>query len=275
MDQDLQTFHAFSSLWLPCSSKASPWRLSIWIQSKTHMLFSQLPSMTCSLLQLIPFACWWRWSDWSFNLWPGWETLHRFLCIWSLLLLLWLLHYYWPGATTLTICLITIWTEDLKRPQRVQHCNGLLLSSSEDWVTSCSNPIHHQNIGGRSISESLIKTPPTGPGELFGARIPIWIVDIDYLCILCICWMLKVIMPSLGHSLSVVLATRLGSAVWTRQALDSCGVWTINTRATYGWMAVTNQRPKEEEERRVQMGRGGGEGEEQSTCLSPLRTGLN
>ena len=193
MDQDLQTFHAFSSLWLPCSSKASPWRLSIWIQSKTHMLFSQLPSMTCSLLHLIPFACWWRWSDWSFNLWPGWETLHHFLCIWSLLLLLWLLHYYWPGATTLTICLITIWTEDLKRPQRVQDCNGLLLSSSEEWVTSCSNPIHHQNIGGgvfRSISWILHRQDLENYLEQ-GSPFGLWILTICVFCVSVECWRLS------------------------------------------------------------------------------------
>ena len=37
------------------------------------MLFSQLPSMTCPWLRLIPLTLgWrWRWSDWSFTLWPS------------------------------------------------------------------------------------------------------------------------------------------------------------------------------------------------------------
>ena len=46
------------------------------LATQTHMLFSQLPSTSCSWLQLIPLG------------WPGGKLYTAILCLWSLLLLL-------------------------------------------------------------------------------------------------------------------------------------------------------------------------------------------
>ena len=117
------------------TSKASPWRPSIWRQSKTHMLFSQLPSTTCSWLQLIPLG------------WPGGKLYTAILCLWSLLFLLWLrlLLLAWQGAPNLGLLhLLFGW---LQFGQRI--LKGCREGST--WVTS-SHPINHQNIGRPSDS---------------------------------------------------------------------------------------------------------------------------
>lgn len=51
-----------------------------------------------------------------------------------------------------------------------------------------------------------------------------------------------------------------GLAVWTRQAADSHGVMTINSQASYWWIAVNINRPGNKEEEEGEEGRGG-EGE--------------
>ena len=49
-------------------------------------------------------------------------------------------------------------------------------------------------------------------------------------------------------------------AVWTRQALDSGGILTINSQASYWWIAVNINKPSNQEEEEGEEGRGG-EGE--------------
>ena len=48
-----------------------------------------------------------------------------------------------------------------------------------------------------------------------------------------------------------------GLAVWTRQVADSHGVMTINSQASYWWIAVNINRPGNKKEEEGEEGRGG------------------